>query len=1161
MNIFAKLKNSKAIPPFLRKKGHFVVDDTMGISLLTATSYKLDNEKYLLITSNLYNAQQIYNSLTSILDKEEVLLFPADELVRAEAMAQSKEMSAQRLYVLDEIISNRAKIVVANLSSALRYLPSPDLFRSRTLKFRVSEHYSYSEIKKSLVKLGYSLVSKIDQSLQFAVRGDVLDIYSVNNDYPVRIEFFDDEIESIRFFDLASQTSIKKVDEITILPASDLLLTDNEQLNAADKLFDILEKDKEIVDPNTFEMLRTTVEDILPPIMEGQMDEKLYKYYSLLSSSTYSIFDYCKDFTKILINEESLESSNSLLFNESHQYLGELFEAGKCISHLETYQDLHNLISDRSAKTIVTSSLMKSQNDVIFDIKSVPYVSNKTSDAFNIISNYLNDKYTVILALSSHEHILTIEEGLENFGIEYEPVNEFDLPEKAKVGVCSLNLTSGFVLNEEKIVYLTSYELFNEKVRSHRFDNRFKEATILKSYEDLTPGDYVVHEYQGIGQFVGLETIETDGVHKDYLKIAYWSNEHLYVPLSQFQLVRKYLGKEGMTPRLSHLHSKDWENTKKRVKERVNELATRLMNLYKERSKIKGFAFQKDDEFQNEFENSFPYPLTKDQDKAIREIKADMEKDFPMDRLLCGDVGFGKTEVAFRAAMKAILSGKQVALLCPTTLLARQHYEIALKRFLPFDVNIAIFSRLIPEKQQTQYIKEIAEGKIHLAIGTHRLLSKEIHFKDLGLLIIDEEQRFGVEQKEKIKELKTNIDVLTLSATPIPRTLQISLLGVRSMSKIDTPPQDRMPIQTYVTPFDLNIAKELIERELGRHGQVFFLHNNVSTLYLRAHKLQTLLPNARIGVAHGKMTRDDIEDVMMKFYKNEIDVLVCTSIVENGIDVPNANMIIVEDSEMYGLSQLYQIKGRVGRSDRIAYAYLMYSGGKVLNEKAQKRLKALQEFTELGSGYKIAQRDLMIRGAGDILGPEQAGFIDSIGLDMYIKLLNEAVKEKLDGVETTEETVSINPTLSLEAYIPDSFAKDSEKIELYQEIMGASCVDSLASIKLKTKDMYGKLPKEVETLFVKRNIDLLVKEANVDKVEETSKALTLELGKDFINIRGIGNILFEALIPFLSIVKISYAQNIFKIQIQKRTTWLNDLENVLKSLVNIIEHNKIKEVI
>ena len=1158
MNLFEKLKSNNVTPLLQRKKGHFVIDDNNGIALLIASNYRIKKESYLIVTSNLFKAQKIYSSLVSFLSKDDVLLFPSDELMRAETIAQSKEMSAHRLYVLDEISKRKNVIVVANLASALRYLPSPSLFKDRTFELKVGGHYNITDIKTKLITNGYSLVNKIDQSLQFAVRGDVLVIFSVNNDYPVRIEFFDDEIESIRFFDIAKQTSLKMIDKVTILPATDILLSDHEKLESGEKLYASLEKEQENLSYSVFEKLRDTVDELAYQIGEGVMDEKLYKYYGFLSDNHYSIFDYCSSFAKVLVDLPGINSSHLILQNDSHLYLSELCENAKALPGLEIYQDLHRVVNIDA--NITTSSLIDSPDSITFPIRNIPFQASKTNDAINIIQSYLNDGYQVVLALNNKEHIFTVEQLLDSQHISYQLVDSFNLPKSGKVGISVINLSSGFALYEEKIAYLTSSELFNEKVRTARFDNRFKEATILRSYEELEPGDYVVHEYQGIGQFIALQTLEIEGVHKDYLKIAYWGNEFLYVPLAQFQLVRKYLGKEGMTPRLSHLHSKDWENTKKKVKARVNDLAERLMQLYVERSKIQGFAFQEDDEFQEAFENEFEYELTKDQQRALDEIKKDMESHSPMDRLLCGDVGFGKTEVAFRAAFKAILSGKQVAILCPTTLLARQHYELALKRFANYDVNIAVFSRLITNKDQKRFLTEVEAGKTHLIIGTHRLLSKNIHFKDLGLLIVDEEQRFGVEQKERIKELKNNIDVLTLTATPIPRTLQISLIGVRSMSKIDTPPQDRMPIQTYVTPFKMDVVKELIERELGRNGQVFFLHNNIATLYNRVATLQKMMPNVTFGVAHGKMDREDIEDVMMRFYDGAIDVLVSTSIIENGIDVPNANMIIVEDSENYGLSQLYQIKGRVGRSNRIAYAYLMYSEFKVLNEKAQKRLKALQDFTELGSGYKIAQRDLMIRGAGDILGPEQAGFIDSIGLDMYIKLLNEAIKEKMEG-EIEEEKTEYNSTLHVDAYIPSSFANDGDKIELYQEILHAPSAEDLFSIKEKTRDIYGRLPEEVEALFIKRNIDLLTRDAHVLRLEEKNKYIEIELGDDYINIKGIGNILFEALIPFLAFVKISYANNVFKIQLSKGKKWVSDLENILNSLLEIQKHFVGKEIV
>ena len=1068
-------------------------------------------------------------------------------------------MIANRVYVLDEIVNSQNDIVVANISSLLKYLPDKEVFISSTIKIKVGDEINLSSLKKKLVQAGYSQVNKIDQSLQFASRGDILDIYSVNYDDAVRVEFFGDEVESIRFFDIATQESKEKVDIIKILPANDFIFTEEEIKGASEKLYSQLEKDKEVLPLSDFSNLRNVIESDVTDILEYNYSPKLYRYYSLICRKSATLVDYCSDYDIVLVDEPAIKESANMINEESSSFLYELFENGRCISHLSLFNDYDRLMSNHHY-LIKTNPLKRNDNDVVFNCKNIPFESSKDIDAINIIRSYTNLNCKVNISLSNKEQLDNTINLLTSENLPFEMVDAFSLPNKRQIGLSISSLPIGFTLDDEKITFLTSKELFNHKVRVTRFDNRFKEATILRSGEDLSPGDYVVHEYQGIGEFLELQTLEVEGKHQDYLKIAYFGGEILYVPLNQLSLIRKYLGKEGARPRLSHLHTKDWEKTKEKIKQRINDLAERLLALYVERSKAQGFSFAKDDEFQQAFEDSCEFELTKDQKRSLDEIKKDMESTHPMDRLLCGDVGFGKTEVAFRAIFKAINSGKQVALLCPTTLLARQHYENAIERFKDFDIKVAIFSRLIPEKKQKEYIKLIQEGKIHLVIGTHRLLSNDIIFKDLGLLVVDEEQRFGVEQKEKIKELKSNVDVLTLSATPIPRTLQISLLGLRSLSQINTPPTERMPIQTYVTPFRSDVVKELIQRELGRDGQVFYLHNNIETIYEIANRLKRALPEATIAVAHGKMNKDDIEDVMLKFYSGEVQVLVCTSIIENGIDVPNANMIIVDDSDKYGLAQLYQIKGRVGRGNRIAYAYLMYNGNKVLKEDAQKRLRTLQEFTALGSGYRIAQRDLMIRGAGDILGPEQAGYIDSIGLDMYIKLLNEAVKEKSDGKKHEPPQYNLNLGVNFDAYIPKEYATDSDKIELYQEIMSASTYQGLNQIKNKTRDIYGKLPLEVEQLFIKRNIDLMVKECDIHEVKETKYNLEINLGDNFINIRGIGNILFEALIPYLSIIKISYVNHKFKIVMTKKDNWLNDFENILKSLVNVIETNKVIEV-
>ena len=1132
----------------------------MGISLLTASAYKEEKHKYLLVAANLYKAQKLYSSLKSLLPDTKISMFMNDELIRAENLSLSKEMAANRIYVLDEIINNQNEIVITNVAALTRYLPNSELFIDSIINLKVGDEINLNDIKHTLIRAGYSQVNKIDQSLQFASRGDILDIYSVIYDDPIRVELFGDEIESIRFFDIATQSSKDKINKVKILPANDFLFSQEEVNNATETLHKQLQEDKTRLPISDFDNLRNLVDSDLYDILEFNYTPNLYKYFSLLSNKTSSLLDYCKDYDVVLVDEHALGEANNLLQEESSSFLYELFESGRALSHLSMFNDFNRLPFNRS-RLIRTSILQRDERDIVFNCKDIPYETNKENDAINIIRLYTNLDYKVNVSLANKEELENIIDLLNVNNIPFEMVDTIALPKKRQVGIALSSIPIGFVLEDEKVVFLTSKELFNHKIRITRFDNRFKEATILRSGEDLTPGDYVVHEYQGIGEFLELLTMEVDGRHQDYLKIAYYGGEILYVPLNQLALIRKYLGKEGVRPRLSRLHTKDWENQKEKIKKRIHDLAERLFNLYVERSKVKGFAFAKDDEFQKAFEDSCEFELTKDQQRSLDEIKADMESESPMDRLLCGDVGFGKTEVAFRAIFKAINSGKQVALLCPTTLLARQHFEVASQRFAGFDIKIAIFSRLIPEKKQKEYIKEVQEGKIHLVIGTHRLLSNDIIFKDLGLLVVDEEQRFGVEQKEKIKELKSNVDVLTLSATPIPRTLQISLLGVRSLSQINTPPTERMPIQTYVTPFRSDIVKELIQRELGREGQVFYLHNNIETIYEIANRLKKQLPDVAIAVAHGKMNKNDIEDVMLKFYNGDVQVLVCTSIIENGIDVPNANMIIVDDSDHYGLAQLYQIKGRVGRGNRIAYAYLMYNGNKALKEDAQKRLRTLQEFTALGSGYRIAQRDLMIRGAGDILGPEQAGFIDSIGLDMYIKLLNEAVKEKVDDkkVEKIPE-YNLNLDVAFDAYIPKEYASDSDKIELYQQILSCSDYDSLINLKSKTRDIYGKLPLEVEQLFIKRNIDLMVKFCDIREVKESKFNIDINLGDNFINIKGIGNILFESLIPYLSIIKLSYVNRRFKLVMTKKSNWLNDFENILKSLVNVLKTNRVIEV-
>ena len=1145
--LLKRIEETNAVTSLLAKRGTFVVDDTIGVSLLFAALFRKKPANYAIITSNLYNAQNIYDLLGSFLGDDNVLLFPNDDLLRSETITSSKELMAQRLYVMGELRKSKGKILVAHMSSLMRFMPSPELFGSLSFTLKVGQEVDLISIREKLTKGGYSRVGKIDQSMQYASRGDILDIFSVNYLRPIRIEFFGDEIESIRFFDIASQTSNEPISEITITPANDILFTSEEIGRLEINLQEQISKDAMMLTAEDKDTLLEIVKEDFERIKSQLIHPRNYKYYGYAQREHYSILDYAEFELVFAVNKDALMTSQELLLNESQMFLEELSSAGKIITHLEIYQRWDNVFKGKR-KALFSKKYVENANDIEFKVRPILSSSTSYANIVPTIQSYLATNEKIVLALANKQQLETAVSILKDETMGFDVVEALNLP-KGKLGVTLYDINEGFELVEEKICYLSSKELLGYKTHRSRFMSRFKESTILKSFEELESGDYVVHEYNGIGQFIDILTLEIDGNKRDFLHIAYAGTDALYVPLSQFRLIRKYAGKEGAAPKLSRLGGTEWEKTKLRIKNRVNELAERLVALYKERIQTPGFMFKKDEEIQKMFEEEFPFELTLDQQEALDEIKRDMEKPEVMDRLLCGDVGFGKTEVAFRAAFKAIANGKQAAILCPTTLLARQHYERAIERFSNFGVRIAVFSRLIPDSKQRHFAELVANGEVDLVIGTHRLLSKDIVFKDLGLLIIDEEQRFGVEQKERIKELKTNVDVLTLSATPIPRTLQISLLGIRQLSQINTAPINRMPIQTYVMQYREDVIKELIERELARDGQVFYVHNKVSTIYQTANRIQRKITNAKIGVVHGQMDRDEIEDVMMNFYSGNLNILVATSIIENGIDIANANLIIIEDADRFGLSQLYQIKGRVGRGSRIAYAYLFYREYKTINEKALKRLKAIQDFTELGSGYKIAQRDLMIRGAGDILGPEQAGFIDSVGIDLYLKMLSEAIEEKKTG-KPTEEAKAAH-LFNIEAYIPANYAEKKDKIELYQDIESAKTISALKKVIERMRDIYGRIPREVDALIRQKRIDLLSNGKSFSGIIELSEEIIIELSRDFSSINGIGNSLFEKITPYLAKVKVSYIQRTLKIRMRKTGEWINDLEEVLMIITEL----------
>ena len=1119
----------------------------LGLKLLQNNKDK----NVLILTKNNYISNKLYNAFSLVLPKEKVILMPSDELIRVEYISQSKEMLAQQVNSLNEIIKSKNSIAIASIQSCFRFYPTKKVFLDSIIKLKVGEEIDLDFLKHKITEIGYYRVNKIDQSLQFASRGDILDIYSLNYDDPIRIEFFDNVIESIRFFHVNDQSSYTKTDSVEILPATLNLLSEDEIKNAKNTILQQSEKDlKHFLNQQDRDEFINNVNNEIENFEENRYSNQFYKYIGFLQGFHCNLTDFFNEDYLIISNKIENEANLSRLISESDSFLNELFELRKCISNLH-YFSLDNCNLNKSLIIYENENLIKDERNITANITPPRYVFSKQSVGINIFDVYKKDGYKIICFIENLIFYKKTVELLNSLNYAFSSEDNLDL--NFNIQLVNKEFPLSFELLNEKIVVLTEKELYGIKRHKSTYKSIFKEGVIINSYEELTRGDFVVHENYGIGEYFGITTIELNNIHQDYMEVHYANNEKLFVPLYQFNLIRKYVGREGKKPTLSRLGTNQWEKTKKKIKERVNVLADRLLLLYQERSKIKGFSFKIEDELQKEFENEFDHELTIDQKKAIEDIKKDMEKDTPMDRLLSGDVGFGKTEVAFRAAFKALNNGKQVALMCPTTLLARQHYELALNRFKNFNFGIGLISRLQSETQNKKTLENLKTGKINFIIGTHKLLSKKVLFKDLGLLIIDEEQRFGVEQKEKIKEMCNNIDVLTLSATPIPRTLQSTLIGIKTISSITTPPKERMPIQTYVIPYDNKVLKEIIQRELSRQGQIFFVHNEIATIYERADEIQSLLPSCKIGIIHAKMDKSDIEDVMVEFYNGEIDLLIATSIIENGIDVRNANLIIIDNADKFGLAQLYQIKGRVGRGDRMAFAYLLVDREKALNEGAQKRLKAITEFTELGSGIKISQRDLLIRGAGDILGPEQAGFIDTVGIDMYIKILNETIEEKSHLHKLSVKAKQFN--LNINGYIPSSFVNDENKLQIYQDLLKVNTLDELEEEKDNIRDVYGKIPEEVELLLIKRKFEIYLNYDCFESLKEFETNIQLVLSEKFSMIEGIGSSLFTALISLLKYLKISYIDKKINISISKKSNYVFVLLNLFEIVYKLYNIN------
>ena len=1085
----------------LTQPGRHLLTGVLGSAktLILKSLFQQLKKPFLVVTDTLSHAQELAADLTNILDAEQVQLFPVEELVATEIATSSPDFQSQRVRALTALSQHKAKVVVTSASGLRRRLVPVKMWNQNQLTFKVGAELDLEKISHQLVQMGYQRQKLVDRPGDFAIRGSIIDIYSLNHELPVRIDLFDTEIDSIRFFEIGNQRSLENVDEISVMPATDMLQSPQIFTDGIRRLQDLeAQVEPALKDDQANELRRQ-----LDAVTTMWKDQELLKEHRIFTQILYpeatSLLDYLEDgilvvddYAKILEHADEIEQNEQVWLDEKE-------ELKPVLDQLQLGFKVRKLVREAKMPTLFMSLFKKGIGRLKFasltdlKVRTVQQFFSQMPLLQTEARRWNKQNQTVVLMIQDAERLTKISQTLDDFEIP----NIMTQPENLQRGILQIvrgSLQSGFEVPSAKLVVLTETELFAKATKKRAKRLTMENAERLKSYADLKEGDFVVHVDHGVGRYLGIKTMEVDGKHQDYLTLEYQKGAKLYVPVNQLDRVQKYVSSDAKTPHLNKLGGSEWHKTKKRVASKIEDIADELVDLYAEREMKTGFAFPKDDAYQREFEDAFPYTETPDQLRSTSEIKHDMENSHPMDRLLIGDVGYGKTEVALRAAFKAVEAGKQVAFLVPTTVLAQQHYETMIERFENFPIEIGILSRFNTPAETKQVLENLKDGKCDIVVGTHRLLSKDVQFKDLGLLIIDEEQRFGVKHKERLKQLKSTVDVLTLTATPIPRTLNMSMLGVRDLSVIETAPVNRYPIQTYVMEQDNQVIANGIRREMERGGQVFYLHNRVKDIEKKAAALQALVPEARITYIHGQMTENQMEKILMDFIHGDYDVLVTTTIIETGVDIPNANTLFVEDADRMGLAQLYQLRGRVGRSNRVAYAYFMYKPDKVLTEVSEKRLEAIKDFTELGSGFKIAMRDLAIRGAGNLLGKQQHGFIDSVGYDLYTQMLNEAVARKR-GVKPEEKTdATIN--LDVEAYIPQSYIDDEQqKIEIYKRIRQFKNFDQYQEVQDDLIDRFGDYPDEVSNLLEIGLLKMDADKALVDQIFQKKDEITIVFSK------------------------------------------------------------------
>lgn len=1078
------------------KKRQLILGLSTSTKALAIASSLEKEDRIVLLTSTYGEAEGLVSDLISILGEELVYPFLVDDAPMVEFLMSSQEKIISRVEALRFLTDSSKKgILVCNIAASRLILPSPNAFKDSIVKISVGEEYDQHAFIHQLKENGYRKVTQVQTQGEFSLRGDILDIFEISQLEPCRIEFFGDEIDGIRSFEVETQLSKENKTELTIFPASDMLLREKDYQRGQSAL-------EKQISKTLSPILKSYLEEILSSFHQKQSHADSRKFLSLCYDKTWTVFDYIEKDTPIFFDDyQKLMNQYEVFERDLAQYFTEELQNSKAFSDMQYFSDIEQIYKKQSPVTFF-SNLQKGLGNLKFD-KIYQFNQYPMQEFFNQFSflkeeieRYKKMDYTIILQSSNSMGSKTLEDMLEEYQIKLDSRDKTSIC-KESVNLIEGNLRHGFHFVNEKILLITEHEIFQKKLKRRFRRQHVSNAERLKDYNELEKGDYVVHHIHGIGQYLGIETIEIKGIHRDYISVQYQNGDQISIPVEQIHLLSKYISSDGKAPKLNKLNDGHFKKAKQKVKNQVEDIADDLIKLYSERSQLKGFAFSADDDDQDAFDDAFPYVETDDQLRSIEEIKRDMQASQPMDRLLVGDVGFGKTEVAMRAAFKAVNDHKQVVILVPTTVLAQQHYTNFKERFQNFAVNVDVLSRFRSKKEQTATLEKLKNGQVDILIGTHRVLSKDVVFADLGLMIIDEEQRFGVKHKETLKELKKQVDVLTLTATPIPRTLHMSMLGIRDLSVIETPPTNRYPVQTYVLEKNDSVIRDAVLREMERGGQVYYLYNKVDTIVQKVSELQELIPEASIGYVHGRMSEVQLENTLLDFIEGQYDILVTTTIIETGVDIPNANTLFIENADHMGLSTLYQLRGRVGRSNRIAYAYLMYRPEKSISEVSEKRLEAIKGFTELGSGFKIAMRDLSIRGAGNLLGKSQSGFIDSVGFELYSQLLEEAIAKRNGNANANTRTKgNAELILQIDAYLPDTYISDQRhKIEIYKKIRQIDNRVNYEELQEELIDRFGEYPDVVAYLLEIGLVKSYLDKVFVQRVERKDNKITIQFEK------------------------------------------------------------------